>query len=360
MLAVLQRVRANTIDRKERLRLRFRSPWTNLAQRMGKCRARVGPYCEWHREVRRCFKESGRARRLHRMLPLSSLAFAMLVTCVWMINSLAGQVFQLMVVLPDFLAQHFGVIVFYPNGFSLVAGVMFAVGVAAAVRFEALPGIRSSSGWQKAAKAVVAAAIAVWGVLMGFVMATGGVALGFECVFGSVLWPLILGYWALEIAGFSEVFFGWFWLTKVVSLRWPWMGWLITALAWFFSVHIARFVAENTKWLHPPNLHSAFDVIGVFGVMAMEWYAKTATTFAAAVPWVVEFRLLRGLKREGASFRDGEYYQRWCKPADDKFPTIRQMLRESWASARHSGPTPTHEDGSLRTIYRQLFREIFS
>jgi hypothetical protein len=319
-------------------------------------RTSAGRYYRWHREIQDNFKRSNRGARLHRMLPMMIATFLILAASVWPLNSTAKLVAQAMSHAPEFLGELLGAAAFYPNILATwyAAGVIVALAVAA--RIKMLPDIRAATGPKKAVQWVLFSATILWFTTTAFMMWARGITLGVQVFLGFLLWVLIISFWALQIAVCLHVLTNWFLFVKVVSLRWPWVGWAITAAAWWFSLNIAHLLEEGTKWLYPPNLHYAFDILAPFAVPVIAWYVKIPTTIAAAIPWIVEFRMLAGFRKHGEAYRDSEYYQRWCNPSLEEFPRGREQIRTMWASLGRGDDDD--DEISVKAMWRGIFRDV--
>lgn len=205
-----------------------------------------------------------------------------------------------------------------------------------------------------------AAAGAVYGLLaVGIALASAINSYFYADEIAGFLYGILAALAALTLLGFALVFIGWFWATKVLSIYWWWAGWLLTAITWKFGIDVAQILAEHMRALYPENLHHAFDLIAPVGIPATEWLVKVGTTIAAAVPWVVELRMLRGFRRDGDAYRGSDYYQRWCLSPREEFPTLWQGLKEGWLDYV-SGNTPSPGDEmSWRDVFKELRRDVF-
>ncbi|OBB10432.1 hypothetical protein A5761_26890 [Mycolicibacterium setense] len=320
-------------------------------------RTTAGSYYRWHREIQESFKRSNRGARLHRMLPMMIATFLILAASVWALNATARLVAQAMSHTPEFLGELLGAAAFYPNILANSCAVAVMVALIVAVKNRILPDIRAATGWKKAGQWALFGATLLWFATTAFMMWARGITLGAQVFLGFVLWILIICFWAMQIAVCLHVLTSWFLFVKVVSLHWPWVGWALTAAAWWFSLNIAHLLEEGTKWLYPANLHYAFDLLAPFAVPVIAWYVKIPTTIAAAVPWIVEFRLLAGFRKHGETYRAGEYYQRWCNPSLEELPGGREQLRMVWSSlGRHEGGD---DDLGGKAMWRELFRDVF-
>ncbi|OCB41813.1 hypothetical protein A5721_30315 [Mycobacterium vulneris] len=285
------------------------------------------------------------------------VSLVILAGSTWPLNWTARLVAQAMLHAPDFLGELVGAAAFYPNLLATCYAAGAIVALIAFARFKMLPDIRAATGSKKAVQWVLFGGTILWLGTTAFMMWRGGIALGVQVFLGISLWILIVSFWAVQIAVFLHVLTNWFLLVKVVSLCWPWVSWVITAAAWWFSLNIAHLLQTGTKWLYPPNLHYAFDLLAPVAVPLIAWCVKIPTTIAAAVPWIVELRMLAGFRQHGAAYRDSDYYRRWSNPEVDEFPAGRAQLRLLWTSLRRD--EPPDDDVGVKELWQGIFRDVF-
>ncbi|YCU47988.1 hypothetical protein ACRYGS_20875 [Mycobacteroides abscessus] len=310
-------------------------------------------YYRWQKEVGDHLREQGQAAKFYRALPLLLFSYLILIASPWMLNITAMKIAELEVIhIPRLFARVSGDIAFYPNGYSLLGAILYLPVLVVFARKKISPHIRDSIGWRKAGYCIGLLLYTLWSALLLYAIARMGLLFGIQFMLSTILWILILCFWLTQIGIYLLTFTTWFWIMKIISIYKPLLGLAITGLAFYYGVNIARFLADASKFAYPANLHHLFGVISV-SVVVIQWYATVCNSVATAIPWIVKFRIVLGLRREGDSFREGSYYQRWCNQDRDEWPTVRQAVIDGWRTRGE------RSDSNLWQVTREVFREVF-
>jgi hypothetical protein len=312
----------------------------------------------WHKEVRKAFTNSNRAAKLYHWLPLMIASFAVTVGSVWLSNWTSSTVVDVFATLYDGIAINLGPFTYSSNAVSHASAVIGVVALFGAILFKGSRRMRNTHGIKRFTVGSVIALATVWSLLWALCTYTA-LSNGYKFMLGSILWLLVALIVILMVSGFIYVFIGWFWTNKVISLYWPWVGWLITAATSALGIKVAVFLAANTKLLYPNNLHHAFDLVAPTAVMVVAWYMRITTCITAMIPWIVEFRIIQGFRREGDNFRNSSYFQRWCSPREREMSSLYTALKDECRNRLHGTASTPHQDAGLRASFRELFREVF-
>lgn len=310
-------------------------------------------YYRWQKEVGDHLREQGQAAKFYRALPLLLFSYLILIASPWMLNITAMKIAELEVIhIPRLFARVSGDMAFYPNGYSLLGAILYLPVLVIFARKKISPCIRDSNGWRKAGYCMGLLLYTLWSALLLYAIARMGLLFGIQFMLSTILWILILCFWLTQIGIYLLTFTTWFWIMKIISIYKPLLGLAITGLAFYYGVNIARFLADASKFAYPANLHHLFGVISV-SVVVIQWYATACSSVATAIPWIVKFRIVLGLRREGDSFREGSYYQRWCNQDRDEWPTVREAVIDGWRTRGE------RSDSNLWQVTREVFREVF-
>jgi hypothetical protein len=142
---------------------------------------------------------------------------------------------------------------------------------------------------------------------------------------------------------------------KELDLRIPGLSIAVTLVLAWFSIRWANEVVRVGRWVIPENLLPAYDFVTHYSGPVIALYVTGVSAAIAAVFGVARIRLHLGFIREGDTFKESAYYQRWTDSSIESLPALREQVR--LARQGHDAIEPS---ATFRATVKDLYQAVFS